>query len=188
MKKILLSFAVLAAFVSWVGCSKPKAWSPEERKAVRRALNEYRQMIYLEDLSEAEFGLFADDVTGSLESTYPIYAEFVEMPGVDDTVEMVVITAIVEELNADARNMRHLYPYNYLVGQGILPTGLTHDQLKSFYTCLANRVNTTFRTMENFFEAILADTTSHSRIAQLEAQCANELFGWTVTITEIIEE
>ncbi len=188
MKRVLLSCAVLATFTALVGCSRPKEWKAEERRAVRRALNEYRQMIYLEDLSEAEFGLFADDVTGDLESAYPIYAEFVEMPGVDDTVEMVVITAIVEELNADARNMRHLYPYDYLVGQGVLPSGLTHDQLKSFYSCLANRVNTTFRTMENFFNAILADTTSNSRIAQLEAQCANELFGWTVTITEIIEE
>ena len=188
MKKILLSFALLAAFISLVGCSKQKEWSHEERRAIRRALNEYRQMIYLEDLTEAECGLFAEGVAGDLEGSYPIYAEFIEMPGVEDTVEMVVVTTIVEELNTDARNMRHLYPYDYLVGQGVLPSGLTHDQRKAFYNCLAQRVNNTFYSMENFFEAILADTTSNSTIAQLEAQCANELFGWTVTITEIVEE
>ncbi len=155
---------------------------------MRQALNEYRQMVYLEDLTDTEFGLFADGVAVDLENSYPVYAEFVELPGVEDTVEMVVVTSIVEELNADARNMRHLYPYDYLVAQGVLPSGLSRDQQRAFYNCFAQRVNNTFRSMGNFFNAILADTTNTSRIARLESQCANELFGWEVTITEIIEE
>ena len=42
--------------------------------------------------------------------------------------------------------------------------------------------------MEQFFNAILADTTSNSQIARMEAKCANDLFNWTVTITEVVEE
>lgn len=189
MKRFLLLCAVVALFAPHIGCrQQPKQWNHQERKAVREALNQYRQMIYLEDLTEAEFGLFADGVALDLEGSYPVYAEFISLPGVEDTVEMVVVTSIVEELNADARNMRHLYPYDYLVGQGILPSGLTRDQQRAFYNCFAQQVNQTFQSMEQFFNAILADTTNQSQIAQMEAQCANQLFDWEITITEVVEE
>ena len=189
MKRILLSLAVVGFFLALGSCKQhPKQWKHEERKAVRQALNEYRQMVYLEDLTDAEFGLFADGVAVDLENSYPIYAEFVELPGVEDTVEMVVVTSIVEELDADARNMRHLYPYDYLVAEGILPSGLTHDQRHAFYNCFTQHVNRQFSSMGQFFNAILADTTNTSQIAQIESQCANDLFGWEVVITEIVEE
>lgn len=189
MKKTLLLGAVVGLFLTIGGCKqKSKQWNHEERRAVRQALNEYRQMLYLEDLTDAEFGLFADDVALDLESSYPVYAEFVELPGVQDTVEMVVVSSIVEQLNADGRNMRHLYPYDYLVAQGILPAGLSREQRHAFYNCFAQQVNNTFRTMGRFFNAILADTTANSQIAQIESHCANQLFDWEVTITEVVEE
>lgn len=189
MKRFFLSCAVAGLFLSLGSCKQhPKQWNHEERRAVRQALNEYRQMVYLEDLSDSEFGIFADGVAVDLENSYPVYAEFVELPGRNDTVEMVVVTSIVEELNADPRNMRHLYPYDYLVAQGVLPTGLSRDQQRAFYQCFAQQVNSTFRSMGQFFNAILADTTNTSQIAQMESRCANELFGWEVIITEIVEE
>ncbi len=188
MKRLLLSCAVAAIFLSTVGCSQQKRWNAQERKAVREAVNQYRQMVYLNDLTDAEFGLFSDGVALDLENEYPVYAEFIQLPGVDDTVEMVVVTTIVEELDADARNMRHLYPYDYLAAQGILPSGLTRDQLKAFYGCFAQQVNNAFSSTGQFFNAILADTTDNSQIARMQAQCANNLFNWTVTVTEIVEE
>ena len=188
MKRFLLSCTVVAAFLSMIACSQQKRWNAQERKAVREAINQYRQMVYLNDLTDAEFGIFSDGVALDLENDYPVYAEFIQLPGVDDTVEMVVVTTIVEELNTDARNMRHLYRYDYLVAQGILPSGLTRDQLKAFYSCFSQQVNNTYSTMEQFFNAILADTTSNSQIARMEAKCANDLFNWTVTITEVVEE
>lgn len=186
MKKILLSCAVAGLFL--LSCSQTKGWSYDERRAVRDALNEYRQMIYLDDLTEAEFDIFANGVTLDLENTYPVYAEFVEIPSKDDTVEMVVLTSIVEELNTDSRNMRHIYPYDYLIAQGVLPAGLTRDQLRAFYNCFAQKVNTTFSSTYQFLNAILADTTDYSQIATIQAQCANTLFDWEVTITEVVEE
>ncbi len=101
------------------------------------------------------------------------------------TVRMFVVTTIVEELDADARNMRHLYPYRYLVSQGMLPDGLTHDQQTEFYKCLAQKVNGHYNTMNQFFNAILADTTDNSQLAQFQRQCANDLFNWVVEVEEV---
>ena len=106
---------------------------------------------------------------------------------VNDTVEFYVITTIVDELNADAHNMRHLYPYQYLVSQGVLPEGLTHDQQKAFYQCFAQKVNAQYSTMDQFFAAILADTSDYSQLAQFQQQCANDLFDWEITEVEVIE-
>ena len=188
MKKILLCVSLLSMFAAgFVGCSQKREWNHEQRKAMREALRSYRQMVYLDDLTDAEFVLFTDQVAGELEGTYPVYATFVEMPGVTDTVDMVVVTTIVDELNADARNMRHIFPYNYLVAQGVLPAGLDHEQQKAFYNCFAAKVNATYATMDQFFNAILADTSDMSQIRRLESQCANDLFSWVVTEVDVIE-
>ena len=168
MKKILLCVPLLAIFAAgFFGCSQQRQWNHEQRKAMREALRSYRQMVYLDDLNDAEFVLFSDEVAGQLENSYPVYMEFVQMQGVDDTVDMVVVSTIVDELNADARNMRHIYPYNYLVAQGVLPAGLDHEQQKAFYNCFAAKVNATYATMES--------------------QCANDLFSWVVTEVDVIE-
>lgn len=188
MKKLLLSTSLLALFAAgFIGCSQRQQWNHEERKAMREALDSYRQMVYLDNLTDAEFVLFSDEVAGALENAYPVYAAFIQMPGVNDTVDMVVVTTIVEELNADAHNMRHIFPYNYLVKQGVLPSGLGHNQQKAFYTCLAGKVNATYSTMDQFFNAILADTTDLSQLRQLETQCANDLFDWVVTEIDVVE-
>ena len=188
MKKILLCVPLLAIFAAgFFGCSQQRQWNHEQRKAMREALRSYRQMVYLDDLTDAEFVLFTDQVAGELEGTYPVYATFVEMPGVTDTVDMAVVTTIVDELNADARIMRHIFPYNYLVAQGVLPAGLDHDQQKAFYNCFAGKVNDTYDTMSQFFNAILADTTDMSQLHQLQGQCANDLFEWVITEVDVIE-
>ena len=188
MKKLLLCLPLLALFAAaFPGCSKQRQWNHEQRKAMREALRDYRKMVYLDDLTDAEFVLFTDQVAGTLENAYPVYVEFIQMEGVDDTVDMVVVTEIVDELNADARNMRHIFPYNLLVAQGVLPAGLDHEQQRAFYNCFAQQVNDTYQTMGQFFNAILADTTDMSQISQLQSQCANDLFQWVVTEIDITE-
>ena len=188
MKKLLLCLPLLALFAAgFPGCSKQRQWNHDQRKAMREALRDYRKMVYLDDLTDAEFVLFTDQVAGTLENAYPVYVEFIQMEGVDDTVDMVVVTEIVDELNADARNMRHIFPYNLLVAQGVLPAGLDHDQQRAFYNCFAQKVNDTYFTMNQFFNAILADTTDMSQLSQLQSQCANDLFQWVVTEIDITE-
>ncbi len=188
MKRTLLSFGLLALVAAgFIGCSQKREWNREQRKEMREALRDYRQMVYLDDLTDAEFVLFADDVAEALEDDYPVYTTFVAMPGMSDTVEVVVVTTIVDELNADAHNMRHIYPYNYLVAQGVLPAGLDHGQQRSFYKCFAGKVNYTYNSMNQFFNAVLADTTDRSQLRQLANQCASDLFNWTFTEVDVIE-
>ena len=187
MKKILLSVSIVTlAFLSITGCSEQAKWNRSQRQAMREALQEYRRMVYLNNLTDAEFMLFTDDVALALEEDYPVYTSFVKMPGVNDTVQVYVVTTIVEELDADARNMRHIFPYPSLVSQNILPAGLDRVQQHAFYKCLAGKIDTTYSTMEQFVDAILADSTSQSQIAQMQLQCANELFDWTITLDEVI--
>ncbi len=185
MKKILLCLPVLALFAFAItGCNPNRQWNQTERKAMRESLNEYRDMVYLNDLTDAEYTLFADEVADDLEASYPVYATFIQMPGAEDTVEVVVIETIVDELNADMHNMRHIYPYPYLVAEGILPAGLDHSEQRQFYNCFAARVNANYLTLDQFFNAVLADTTDRSQIRRLENQCAQELFNWTFVEVE----
>jgi hypothetical protein len=111
----------------------------------------------------------------------------VALPGAQDTVQVYVVTTVVEELKADAHNMRHIFPYEQLVEQGILPQGLTYAQRHAFYNCLAGKVSNTFATLTDFVNAVMADTLSNSQIGQLQAQCANALFDYQVTGLEIID-
>ncbi len=188
MKKTLLSAALIVLFAALsMGCSQQKQWNHDQRKAMREALRGYRQMLYLDDLSDAEFVLFSDEVATDLEGAYPVYASFMEMDGAGDTIDMFVVTAIVDELNADPRNMRHIFPYNYLVVRGVLPAGLDHAQQRAFYNCLAGKVNASYTTMTQFFNAMLADTTDLSQLHRLQSQCADDLFDWTVAEVDIIE-
>lgn len=65
MKKILLCVSLLSMFAAgFVGCSQKREWNHEQRKAMREALRSYRQMVYLDDLTDAEFVLFTDQVAG----------------------------------------------------------------------------------------------------------------------------
>ena len=56
MKKLLLSLPLLALFAAgFFGCSQSREWNKEQRQAMREALRDYRQMVYLDDLTDAEF-------------------------------------------------------------------------------------------------------------------------------------
>ncbi|MEG1644594.1 MAG: hypothetical protein RR279_01995 [Alistipes sp.] len=187
MKKILLALPFLALFISFAACTQQQKWNQEQRQALRESLKDYRQMVYLEDLTDPEFGLFSEGVEMDLETAYPAYTSFIATPNIQDTIQMVVVNTIVEELNADAHNMRHLYPYNYLVAQGVLPSDLTREQVRAFYSCFAGKVNGAYNTMGQFFYAVLADTTNTSQINQMQQQCANDLFNWTFTEVDVIE-
>ena len=155
---------------------------------MRESLKEYRDMVYLEDLTDPEFVIFSDGVALEIEQAYPVYATLMALPGLNDTVEMFVVTEIVDQLDADAHNMRHIYPYRMLVAEGILPDKLTHEQQREFYRCFAQKVNNQYATVMQFVNAVLNDTTNDSQIAQFQQQCANDLFDWVVEIDEVVTE
>lgn len=188
MKRILLTVSVAAlSILSIAGCSQQAKWNRQERQAMRNLLRDYREMVYLNDLTDAEYMLFSDNVAANIEEDYPVYTTFIQMPGVNDTVQVYVVTTIVEELDTDARNMRHIYPYQYLVGNNILPSGLDRSQQNAFYNCLSQKVNNTYPTVNAFVNAVMNDTTSTSQISRLQQQCAADLFDWTVEVIEVTD-
>ena len=95
MKKFLLYLPVMLILAAGFGCSEQRKWNREQRKEMREMLRDYRQMAYLNDLTDAEFILFSDDVATALEGDYPVYATFVTMPGVEDTVQLVIVETVV---------------------------------------------------------------------------------------------
>lgn len=186
MKKILHYLVVAITIIATTSCSKQAKWNHEQKEALRNALKTYREMIYLQDLTEPEFMIFTDDVAGDIEGAYPVYASFVQLPAVDDTLDMFVVTAIVEQLNENASNMRHIYPYHTLVKQGILPDKLTHDERHAFYKCLAQKVNNYYTSVNEFLSDVLkSDTNAQTQISKFQSECANDLFDWVIEVTEV---
>jgi len=188
MKRFLLTVSAAAlSILSIVGCSQQTKWNRQERQAMRNLLRDYRDMVYLNDLTDAEYMLFSDNVAANIEEDYPVYTTFIQMPGVNDTVQVYVVTTIVEELDTDARNMRHIYPYQYLVSANILPSELDRPQQNAFYNCLSQKVNNTYPTVNAFVNAVMSDTTSTAQIYRMQQQCAADLFDWTVEVIEVTE-
>lgn len=187
MKRLILSvMAIVAIVVAMSSCSQTKRWSEKERHDVRREVGEYRDMVYLDQLEDVEFDIFSNDVVDAIETDYPVYTTFIEMPARGDTVEVYVVSTIISELEADAHNMRKIYPYRQLVREGILPKDLDRQAQRAFYECFARRVNRVFPTTSAFFNAVLADTTSNSTIEQMQRACASDLFDWVVEVDEVV--
>lgn len=179
MKKRLITSLLALTAITLIACtSSQSGWTHEQRKTMCRALHEYREMVYLEELTDAEFFIFSDNVTDEMEAAYPLYANILALPDMSETVDTFVTTAIVEQLDADGTNMQHIYPYRNLVKEGTLPKGLSRQQRRAFYKCLARKVNNEYSDFEQFFSAVVANTTNKGQIASMEAACAMELFDW----------
>ena len=122
MKKILLSLSLILAAIAITGCSQKAKWDHQQKQAMRENLRQYRDMIYLQDLTEPEFVIFTDSVTGNIEEVYPVYATFMQIPNVDDTIDMFVITTIAGLLSRAASGLYQLsfLPYAALGTAGML--------------------------------------------------------------------
>lgn len=188
MMKNLLKTTVAALALSFVSCSQPTEWNTTQRAAFRELMNDYREMVYLENLDNTEFVIFSNDVANDIEMTYPNYAQFVAMPAVNDTVDVWVVTTIVSDLNENAHNMRYLYPYESLVKSGMLPKDLTSEQKFSFYNCFAQKVNNTFRGLDSFVNAMINNDIEPNIITKMQSDCAQDLFAWEVSEVVEIEE
>lgn len=187
MKKSILTIVALAAIMLVGGCAKEKKWGEAERNKLREELRAYRDMIYLDNLAEAEFDTFSGDVVEAIEIDYPVYTTFVELPGRGDTVEVYVVSTIVEELNADPHNLRNIFPYPMLVADGILPSGLNHQAQRAFYDCLSHKIKRSYRTTTAFFDALVNGTSAdNAKITNMQMQCAEDLFDWGIEVDETV--
>ena len=123
-----------------VGCTHHNGWSDKERKALRDDIGNYRDMLYVEDLENVEFEEFSGDVIEAVEIDYPTYTVFYELPARGDTLDVYVVATIVERLDTDPHNLRHIFPYSWLVTEGILPAGMDVQAQRACYDCLSQKV------------------------------------------------
>lgn len=172
-------------------CQSNNGWTAEERKALREMIKSYRNYEYINSLSDNEYIVFSDNVGVALEEAYPVYTTFIAIPNVNGTVEEWVITEVASQIQADPTNLRHLFPYNELTTQKILPAGLDRDSRKAFYSCLASKTNANFPSLNAFLMGIIInDSATNAKVKRFESECAAELFEWVVSedvevITEI---
>lgn len=171
VRKILL-LGLLAGIVA--SCSQERRWSDEQRREMRKELRQFRDRNYLKNMDDPAFDRFSEVVVGEVEEDYPDYQAFVAMPAVQDTVTWVVVSVITDDLAANYRNMRYMFPYRELVAQSILPDGLTEAQQDVFYSCMAKKINRAYGSLDEFvLNAIVADSTVISQqIAAFQQQCA----------------
>lgn len=191
MQRFIKTVAValgLTAFIFSIGVVVPscgrKGWDEKQRKEAREMLRQWRDMVYLRSLTDMEFAIFANEVADILEEQYPSYVEFIEMPMVGDSVEVVVVAAIVADIKADATNMRHLFPYDELVKKEILPKGLTTKQQSDFYGCFAQRVNSIYGSVQTFVWDVVNSTIDDAITLRLLQGCAAPYWDIDVTIVE----
>ena len=187
MKKSLLFFAIAMGVVALVGCTHKRGWSDKERKALRNELNDYRDMVYIDNLQEVEFDDFTGDVIEAVEVDYPVYTVYYELPGRGDTLDVYVVSTIVERLDADPHNLRHIFPYSWLVAEGVLPAGMNAQAQRAFYDCLSQKIKRHYHTSRRFLYALANDPNAMNTIVQMQNDCAMELFDWGVEVDETVE-
>ena len=186
MKKSLLIFAIALGVGALVGCTHNNGWSEKNRKAVHDDLRNYRDMIYVEDLQEIEFEDFSGDVIDAIEIDYPLYTVYYELPARGDTLDVYVVSTIVERLDTDPHNLRHIFPYSWLVSEGILPSGLDGQAQRAFYDCLSRKVKRQYHTSNRFLYALMNDPNSANVVLQMQSDCAMELFDWGLEVDETV--
>jgi hypothetical protein len=187
MKKSLLFFSVAMGVIALVGCTHKKGWDDNDRKALRSELDNYRDMVYIDDLQEIEFDDFSGDVIEAIEIDYPTYTVFYELPGRGDTLDVYVVSTIVERLDADPHNLRHIFPYSWLVAEGVLPAGMNSQAQRAFYDCLSHKVKRHYHTSRRFLHALLNDPNALGTVVQMQNDCAMELFDWGIEVDETVE-
>lgn len=172
MKKL---FLILSIGVALLACKTSKQWTPEQRQQLREQIRAYREWSYLQNMNDAEFMLFTDDVAAMLEAEYANYTVLSQIPSMQDSLTQTVIVTLGNYVTTDARNMRYLFPYTSLVNGKVLPSGLSRDQIKEYYTCLADKINNGYTSMEAFLWAAMQNNVDSTMVGAMQRECAASL-------------
>ncbi|MBQ3172944.1 MAG: hypothetical protein IJB56_01400, partial [Alistipes sp.] len=58
---------------------------------------------------------------------------------------------------------------------------------RAFYDCLSHKIKRTYRSTSAFFDALTSGAPADSaKIANMEMQCASDLFDWGIEIDDTI--
>ena len=184
IKAVVLTItALFICSIVWLTSCNRGNWNEQQRREAREMLREWREIVYLGNLTEEEFALFAGNVTDLLEYRYPPFVEFMEMPARGDSVEMVVVAAIVTDIKASPDRLRHIFSYKELVEANILPENMTTRDQKEFYRCFAEQVNMAYGSMQQFVWDALYSRLDDEIIVQIMRGCATPY--WDIKMEEV---
>ena len=130
MKKIILALSAIALVVS---CSQSRKWTDKERDEVRKVVRDRHDRSAIRHMEARIYTNLEECVVTTIEETYPDYNRFDKLTGKTDTVDAVIVDCLGFTIGPDYENLPLLFPYDQLQQAGVLPAGLSNDQVKSFY-------------------------------------------------------
>jgi len=159
MKKIILALSAIALVVS---CSQSRKGgrARHDRSAIRHM--EAKNYTNLEEC-----------VVTTIEETYPDYNRFDKLTGKTDTVDAVIVDCLGFTIGPNYENLPLLFPYDQLQQAGILPAGLSNDQVKSFSGCLTGKIKELYRTPDLFTIALFDEPGVPTEVADAMQQGAS---------------
>lgn len=184
MKRILLG---LLCFFVVTSCTHTANWTPQQKDEFKEHIKAVRGLAYANNMTVEEFEKYANDVAASVQSTYPDYSVFMNMPGVEDTIAVFAVTQFAYDVDSDYRNLRNLYPYHQLVKDGVLPEGVTKEAKEAFYACLAAKIRGEYESIGFFLGALSFNDKANQQAIIFQQQCAMEL-GASIMIEEQITQ
>lgn len=169
MKKIITLLAVVAFVVS---CSQSRKWTDKEREDVRKTLRDYRDRSAIRHMEAANYGNLEQCVLTTIEGTYPDYNKYDQLPAKEDTLNAAMVSCVGFSIGDNFENLPLLFPPTQLQQAGILPAGLTEEQIQAFYTCLAAKVKELYVTPQQFTVALFVQPGVPTELADAMQQCA----------------
>ena len=155
MKKIILALSAIALVVS---CSQSRKWTDKERDEVRKVVRDRHDRSAIRHMEAKNYTNLEECVVTTIEETYPDYNRFDKLTGKTDTVDAVIVDCLGFTIGP-----------NY----GILPAGLSNDQVKSFYGCLTGKIKELYRTPDLFTIALFDEPGVPTEVADAMQQCAS---------------
>lgn len=170
MKKIILALSAIALVVS---CSQSRKWTDKERDEVRKVVRDRHDRSAIRHMEAKNYTNLEECVVTTIEETYPDYNRFDKLTGKTDTVDAVIVDCLGFTIGPNYENLPLLFPYDQLQQAGILPAGLSNDQVKSFYGCLTGKIKELYRTPDLFTIALFDEPGVPTEVADAMQQCAS---------------
>ena len=170
MKKIILALSAIALVVS---CSQSRKWTDKERDEVRKVVRDRHDRSAIRHMEAKNYTNLEECVVTTIEETYPDYNRFDKLTGKTDTVDAVIVDCLGFTIGPNYENLPLLFPYDQLQQAGILPAGLSNDQVKSFYGCLTSKIKELYRTPDLFTIALFDEPGVPTEVADAMQQCAS---------------
>ena len=169
MKKIILLLSAAALVVS---CSQSRRWTDQERDQIRKIVRDHRDRSAIRHMEAANYQNLEECVVSTIVETYPDYNRYDRLTGKTDTLDAVIVSCLGFTIGPNYENLPLLFPASQLQQAGILPVGMTDEQIAAFYACLTGKVQNLYKTPRLFTIALFDEPGVPTELADAMQQCA----------------